>query len=159
MLNDERNSEGTLKLNRSLHTVMYFLVLNLFVDLIVTLVNIIAIPDYLNEFLLFIVQNILLYVISMIIVLIITIFPIIIGQKYKDWSEDKQTMVFFKLLAIFSVTTITLLSIVIYLTLYTSFPLLLGSQSMLTPFYRIWWYFSFNLGPILIFLLYIYLES
>ncbi len=159
MLNDEHNSESTLKINRLLHVLMYFLALNLVVDLIVTLVNIITVPEYLRQFLLFGIQNVLIFVVLMILVLIVTIIPIIVGQRYQNWSEDKQTKVFFKVLAILSVSTITLLSIIIYLTLYSSYPLLIGSQTMITPLYRVWWYFSFNLGPILIFLLYIYLES
>ena len=159
MLNDGRNTENTLRLNKLLHLAMYFLILNLLVDAVITLVNIVTVSDYVRQFLIFGIQNVLLYVISMIVVLIVTIIPVIFGQKYKDWSEDKQTRIFFKLLAFLSVSAITILSIIIFLTMYTSYPLLLGSKTVLTPFYKIWWYFSFNLGPILIFLLYIYLES
>lgn len=159
MLNDGRNTEATLRLNKALHFIMYFLILNLVVDAIITFVNIVTVSDYVRQFLLFGIQNVLLYVISMIVVLIVTIIPVIFGQKYKDWSEDKQTRIFFRLLAVLSISAITILSIIIFLTLYTSYPLLIGSKTVLTPFYRVWWYFSFNLGPILIFLLYIYLES
>ena len=158
MLNDKQ-SENTIRINRIFHVLMYILLLNLILDGIITFANVFTISNYLSELLTFGIQNILLFSVLMIFVLIMSIIPVIAGQNYKNWSEDKQTKVFFKLLTILSLTSITIVSIIIYLTLYLSYPILTNSYSMLSPFYQIWWYFSFNLGPILIFLLYIYLES
>ncbi len=138
---------------------MYILLLNLILDALLTLVNIFTVSNYAHELLEFGVQNVLIFVILMIFVLILTIIPIIIGQNYKNWSEEKQTKVFLKILSILSISSITFLSIIIYATIYQSYPILMGSNTIFNPFYRVWWYFSFNLGPILIFLLFIYLES
>ena len=158
MLNDKQ-SENTIRINRIFHVLMYILLLNLILDGIITFANVFTISDYFSELLAFGIQNILLFSVLMIFVLITSIIPVIVGQNYKNWSEDKQTKVFFKLLTILSLTSITIVSIIIYLTLYLSYPILTNTYSMFSPFYQIWWYFSFNLGPILIFLLYIYLES
>lgn len=159
MLNGEHNAGNAIKFNKALRGVMYFLLLNLIIDIIITFISVLTISNYLNELVAFGVQNVLIFVVLMIIILIFTIIPIIIGQNYKQWSEEKQTAIFFKLLAVLCMISITLVSIIIYSTLYMNYPTLIGSQSMVSVFYRIWWYFSFNLGPILIFLLYIYLES
>ena len=159
MLNGDHSTAGTIKINKALHGVMYLLLLNLILDIIVTIFSILTVTDYFYELFAFGVQNVLVFAVLMIIILIFTIIPIIIGQNYKQWSEDKQTDIFFKLLSILSIVSITLMSVVIYSTLYMSYPTLIGPHSMTSNFYRIWWYFSFNLGPILIFLLYIYLES
>ena len=163
MLNDEHNVGNNR--TKELQIVFYLLIVNLVVDALITSVNIFFTPDYFSQLLRFSLRNILVFVVVMILILILTIIPVIIGQRYKEWSEDKQTAIFFKTLTIISVSIIGLASFGIYFTIYADYPLLMNPLlmndsnqiiSLLSPF---WWFFSYNLGLILIFLLYIYLES
>lgn len=164
MLNNEENNMGTVRI-KQLYALFYLLIVNFAIDILMTLLNIFFTPNYFSELLYFGAQNALIFIVVMIITLLFTIIPIIFGQKYKEWSEEKQTKVFFKILTIISVTLISLASFIVYFTIYSQYPILMNPfrisssnqiLSILSPF---WWFFSFNVGIILIFLLYIYLES
>ena len=153
------------KNTKGLQVLFYLLLANVALDIIITVINIIGITDYFNELISFSIRNVLIFAVVLIITLILTIIPVVIGQEYKNWSEEKQTRVFFKLLTALSLTMLGLASIVIYTVIYPNYPLLMNpfsvntTNSFLLVFSPIWWFFSFNVGLILIFLLYIYLES
>jgi hypothetical protein len=163
MLNDDHQSNN-MRNNQLLNFSFIVLIVNFILDILITLVNIFVRDNYLNQLISFSIQNILIFVILMIFVLIASTIPIIIGQKYKNWDESKQTQVFFNLLAVFSIISISIVSVIIYFNVYTSYsvlmnPFLVDKSSLLYTLGHLWWFFSINLGLILIFLLYIYLES
>ena len=163
MLNDA--SMGTNKYTRGLQVLFYLLLANFILVLLITVINIFGITDYASELISFAIRNILIFAVVLILTLMVTIVPVIVGQNYKNWSEDKQTRIFFKLLTSLSLTTIGLSSIFIYIFIYRDYTLLMNpfsvnnANSFLLLISPLWWFFSFNLGLILIFLLYIYLES
>ena len=155
MLNNEENNLGTIRI-KQLYIIFYLLIVNIAVDILMTLLNIFFTPNYFSELLYFSLQNILIFIVVMIFTLIFTIIPVIIGQRYKEWSEEKQTRVFFKILTIISVTLVSIASFGIYFTIYTNYPILMNPfrintsnqiVSFLSPF---WCFFSFNVGIILI---------
>lgn len=150
---------------KGLQVIYYLLIINFIFDLVLTLVNCIIIPNYFSELLYFSLLNVVVFSVVLILVMIITIIPVIYGQQYKDWSDEFALKFFFRMLAILSVTIISIASIIIFLTLYSNYPTLdnpfslSNSSRILTVLSPFWWFFSFNVGIILIFLLYIYLES
>ena len=164
MLNDEHLGTNSNKV-KGLQVIFYLLIVNLIFNTIITLVNCFVIPNYFSELLSFSLVNVLSFTIVLIITMIITIIPVFVGQQYRNWSEDFALKFFFKTLTILSLSLISLVSIAIYFTLFSNYPLLdnpfsfSNSNQVLSILSPFWWFFSYNVGLILIFLLYIYLES
>lgn len=165
MLNDANGANMNSKLTRGFHFIFYLLIVNVLFDIIITIINVFGVNDYLSQLIAFSVKNIVIFVVVLIVTITLTIIPVVIGQRYNQWSEDKQTRMFFKILTGMSLSSITLASIFVYFVFYPSYNLLMNpfslnsANSFLLLISPIWWFFSFNLGFILIFLLYIYLES
>ena len=138
---------GTTR-TKGLQVVFYLLIVNFIFDVVLTFINCLIKPQYLSELVSFSLYNILVFTIVLILTLIITIIPVIYGQKYKQWSEDYALKIFFKTLAIISLTIISLASIVLYFTIYTNYPALYNpfslsnSNKILALFSPFWWLIS-----------------
>ena len=163
MIKTSETSTHKLNLAKILKTTKILLFFNIIFVILLTILNSIFIQNYFSQ-LLMLVYSSIVYVIILLFLLFFSVIPIIIGQKYYDWDEKKQTRVFFNFFTIFGIIIVSLTSIIIYFMVIPKLEKLfdpynfLYSNDLLNAIFPIWWFFSLNVGILIFFLLYIYTE-
>lgn len=158
MTNTERkyNFEGVTNRDGEvmpwLKYISYIVLFNVLLALILTMQKASSNQKYSEELSHFGILMILFSGIIVLINLAISALPCIIGGVRYHWTNEKQSEVFFQTFLIASVSIVGGSFLLIFFVLFPNYSLLATND----PVYGIWWYSSFSLNIIVLFLLYVY---
>lgn len=141
--------------------VMYIGVINIMLAILVTGYNIFAINDYTQQLINFSLITLILLIIVTVLNLGLSVLPTLIGSYKYEWSEKKQSTIFFQSFIVSSLIVVGGACLLIQLLLLPNYdklmnPFLLNSNEL---FYSTWWFSSFTVVILVLFVIYVFKVS